>query len=258
MNVIVTTTQSKKGIDSSMQLFLENIEFEYVPRMKKSLQLLMEEKKADGVIVWETGGPILYIENEKFFFHPSMAKNRIAAYRKKSLEDLMIKACELREGDSFLDCTLGLGADAIVASYFSKSGRITGLESSTALAYVVKWGMNLYKGQMSWLNEAVHRIEVFNENHINFLTGQQDKAYDIVYFDPMFRKPLLKSKPISPLRRWANKDALSIETINEACRVAQKRVVMKEQRSSGEFERLGFTRIVGSRRNPIAYGVIEV
>jgi 16S rRNA G966 N2-methylase RsmD len=85
-----------------------------------------------------------------------------------------------------------------------------------------------------------------------------DNAFDIVFFDPMFRKPLLKSQAISPLRLLANNDPLEKSIIEEACRVAKRRVVMKEMVSSLEFERLGFTKILRSSYNKIGMGVLEV
>lgn len=258
MKFIVTTTQSAVEREPLMELFLQDCGFPYVPRQRKGLELLMQEHHADGVIVWERQGPVLYIEGEKFFFHPSMAKNRIAFYRKMQRPDLLVKACQLQTGDSFLDCTLGMGADSIVASYFSESGRICGLEHQTAVACVISWGMKLYSCRMPWLNEAIQRIEVINRDHQAFLQEQDDHSFDIVYFDPMFQKPLMKSQPISPLRKLADHDRLQSDSIREACRVARKRVVMKDLSAGEELERLGFTMLPGSRHNKLAYGMIEV
>lgn len=258
MKFIVTTTQSAVEREPLMELFLQECGFAYVPRQRKGLELLMQEHLADGVIVWERQGPVLYIEGEKFFFHPSMAKNRIAFYRKMQTPDLLVKACQLQTGDSFLDCTLGMGADSIVASYFSESGRICGLEHQTAVACVIRWGMKLYNCRMPWLNEAIQRIEVMNCNHQAFLQEQDDQSFDIVYFDPMFQKPLMKSQPISPLRKLADHDPLQSDSIREACRVARKRVVMKDLSAGEELERLGFTLLPGSKHNKLAYGMIEV
>jgi tRNA1(Val) A37 N6-methylase TrmN6 len=185
-----------------------------------------------------------------------MAKVRIAEYRKKGREDLLIQACQLNKGDSFLDCTLGMGADSIVASYFSETGKITGLEYQSEIAHVISWGMKLYQGNMHWLNQAINRVEVINSDHKKFLRQQGDQSYDIVYFDPMFTKPLLRSQPISPLRKLANHDALDKSTIKEACRVARKRVVLKTLLAGVEIERLGFQKLRGSKHNPIAYGII--
>ena len=147
MKVIVTTPQSQDTVSPIMAEFINASGLRYVPRQKTGLAKIAADHNADAVIVWETEGPVLYIGNEKLFFHPSMAKCRIAAYRKQGRADIMIKACQMQNGDSFLDCTLGMGADAIVASYFSATGKITGLESQPVVAAVISWGMKMYEGQ---------------------------------------------------------------------------------------------------------------
>ncbi len=257
MKFIVTTPQSVDTVSDTLAEFIRASHFTYVPRRSCSLKKLAAEHNAAGVIVWETAGPILYFDNEKLFFHPSMAKVRIAEFRKKGRADLLVQACQLQKGDSFLDCTLGMGADAIVAAYFSETGLITGLEYHPAVAEVIRWGMKLYQGNMPWLNQAISRIEVINRDHQEFLGQQADQSYDIVYFDPMFIKPLWRSQPISPLRKLANHNSLSQDTIKEACRVARKRVVLKTLETDGEIARLGFQKVSGSKHNPIAYGVID-
>ncbi|NMC27051.1 MAG: class I SAM-dependent methyltransferase [Syntrophomonadaceae bacterium] len=256
MHLIVTTTQSQDSVSVPMAEFLSESRFPYVPRRGLSLAKLAAQNGADAVIVWEEQGPVLRAGEEKLFFHPSMAKSRIAAHRKQGRVDNMVKACQLQPGDSFLDCTLGMGADAIVASYFSGTGAITGLESQPALAAVIGWGMKLYRGKMPWLNQAVQRVQVIAVHHRDYLQMQPDRSQDIIYFDPMFSQPLLQSQPISALRRYANHDALDPCSIDEACRVARKRVVLKSEAGLCEFERLGFRRVEGSKHNPIAYGVI--
>lgn len=258
MNIIATTTQSACTIDNNFAAFLEESNIKYVPRERKSLNILVRENDACGVIVWHIDGPVLNIDGQKFYFHPSMAKVRLSAYRKSGTVDPMINAFSIEVNDSILDCTLGLGADAIVASYFVPYGKVTGIESSPAAASIIKWGMKLYQSKMTWLDNAIKKIEVINGDHSNYLEQLEDNSYDIVYFDPMFRKPLLKSQPISSLRALANHSALEISTIKEACRVAKKRVVIKEMVSSSEFERLGCHKVMGSPNNKIAFGVIHI
>lgn len=257
MKFVVTTTQSQEDISPALKELIDHSGFDFVPRRGRGLAGIAAASAADGVIVGETDGPVLYIHGEKLFFHPGMAKSRIAAYRKKGQEDLLIKACQLQPGWSFLDCTLGMGADAIVASYFSGTGRITGVESEAAIAAVIGWGMKMYAGRMAWLNRAVNRIEVVCSHHQRYLPRLPELAYDIVYFDPMFEQPLLKSQPLNPLRKLANPEPLDPVSVAMACRVARRRVVMKTQAASGEIERLGMRRVPGSRHNPIIYGVID-
>lgn len=258
MNVIATTPQSSNRVREEFFQFLQESSFPLVDRNRKALDTLCRENDADAVVVWKAAGPELYVENEKFFFHPSMAKVRISGYRKRGIADPMAEACNIGKNDSFLDCTLGLGADAIVASYFSCGGQITGLEASLPVAMVVKWGMKLYQSQMEWLDTAIKKIEVIAADHRIYLREATDKSYDIVYFDPMFRQPLYKSQSLSPLRHLANPEPLDMESVQEACRVAKKRVVIKERQGSEEFKRLNCDRVYGSPHNNVSFGIIEV
>ena len=255
---IIATTSLSDYIDDNFDVFLAEIGLEYIPRKNRSLLVLQDEYQAEGIIIWYKGGPVLFIGEQKFFFHPNMAKNRISLYRKSGIVDPLVVACDLKPGDQFLDCTLGLGADSIVAAYFiTDGGRVTGIESSPIMAAIVKWGMKLYQHESPWLINAVHQIEVENGDHFTYLSNLDDKSYDIVYFDPMFRKPLLKSEALAPLRMLANHEPITKESLQQACRVARKRVVIKEQTSSGEFERLGIKKIVGSNNNIINFGIID-
>ncbi|NLB51887.1 MAG: class I SAM-dependent methyltransferase [Syntrophomonadaceae bacterium] len=257
MRLIVTTSQSVKKESDILKEFIKETEIEYVPRNRKSIAVLSAENDAQGIIVWHDEGPVLHVGEEKLFFHPSMAKNRLASYRKYQTEDLLIKACEIKNSDSFLDCTLGMGADAIVASYFSDKP-VLGLESSFPIAVIIKWGMKTYQTRIPWLTEPIKKIEVCHRNHYEFLKELKDDSLDIVYFDPMFRQPLMASKPINALRAIADPSPVTRESIAEACRVARKKVVMKEQVKSSEFEKLNFNKVFHSPHNRIGYGIITV
>jgi len=257
MHIIATTAQSGIKDFSYFNEFLQDSGFPLVARGKQSLDDLIRTHHADAVVVCYRQGPVLYHDKEKFFFHPSMAKNRLAAYRKNGTADPFASACRLKADDEVLDCTLGLGADAIVAAYFTPAGRVVGVESSPAIAQVVKWGMKHYDSSMSWLNEAIERIEVVNSEHYEYLQGLDSGSFDIVYFDPMFRRPLLKSQAISPLRALADHRPLDKAAVKEACRVARKRVVIKELAAGTELQRLGCEAVIGGKHRKIAFGVIE-
>jgi hypothetical protein len=65
----------------------------------------------------------------------------------------------------------------------------------------------------------------------------------------------INSPGLSGLKGSANYSSITRETINEAIRVAAKRVVMKDSRLSSKFKELGFTVI--PRNSGFLYGVIE-
>lgn len=257
-NVIITTSHSSRHYSQELLDFAGESGWPLVERRHRSIPLLKAVYGAENIVVWENDRPILYTASgEQLFFHPSMAKNRLSFYRKQGQCDMMMKAIDLLPGDSFLDCTFGLGSDAIVASYLTRHGVVMGLESSPALAYVVSWGMKNYHSRMPWLDDAVHRIRLLNREHGEFLAALPDNSYDVVYFDPMFREPITKSVSMNPLRPLTNPRALEPENIHQALRSARKRVVIKERLKSGELERLGCQRIQHSKNNSIAYGILE-
>jgi len=230
----------------------------FVPRRGLSLSALQAGSGA-GVVVVGGRRVSLFYAGREFFFHPGMAKLRIRDLR-AGKTDQMVKAMDLRPGDRVLDCTLGLAADALVASYVvGPGGRVLGLDVSRPLAVIVRHGLATYtgKGESSDLIAAMRRIEVAWADHREFLARTPEGAYDVVYFDPMFRLPLRRSSAMEPLRPLAEPAPLDPAAITEAKRVAARRVVIKERRDSPEFARLGVARVQGGRYAPVAYGILE-
>ncbi|AZN41989.1 class I SAM-dependent methyltransferase [Paenibacillus albus] len=225
-----------------------------VPRKQDSLTLLREKYGDNHLLVADERGLRYYEESEEpLYFHPSMAYVRVKRMRKGEHDPLMtLTGCQ--PGDSVVDCTAGLGSDSIVFSYaVGAAGSVTAIESEPILYTVVREGLQSYHTEHTDVNEAFRRIQMRNTNHLEYLRQLADKSVDIVYFDPMFRKPMHDSSALQPLRGLANNEALSQQSVKEAVRVARKAVVLKEHAASGEFERLGFQR---QHINKIAYGVI--
>jgi len=257
LNIIVTTSHrpAPGQMEAAKQLAsIFNVPFE--ERHDMSVRKLKEKFGVDGLIV-VSSKRISYVSGEQeFFFHPGLAGLRIKEL-KNGKADQMIKAMSLNAGDSVLDCTLGPGSDAIVASYVSgPTGRVTGLECSPVISVLVGLGLLTYPEEED-IAPAMRRIKVINTNHQEYLAGLYPCSYDIIYFDPMFRSPRRKSPAMNSARLLANHAPLENETIELALRAAAKRVVMKERRGSTEFERLGFKNIVGGHYAPVAYGVME-
>ena len=229
-----------------------------VPRGNDSLEELRSTYDVDAVLVARQGLLTLVTAEGELFFHPGMAHLRI-----KNLllghGDHLVRALGLTEGLHVLDCTLGTGADAIVESFaVGESGRVTALESNALIAAVIADGLAHALGDNYEMHAAMRRIQVHHADALTFLRTAAEDSYDVVYFDPMFRRPLHESAGMNALRGLADPRALTEETIAEARRVARCRVVMKERRESAEFARLGFTEITGGRYSRIAYGVMEL
>lgn len=229
-----------------------------VPRGNDSLAELRAAYGVDAALVARRGLLTLVTAEGELFFHPGMSHLRI-----KNLllghGDHLVSALGLVEGMHVLDCTLGTGADAIVESFaVGAQGMVTALEANPLIAAVIADGLAHATGDNYEMHAAMRRITVHHADALTFLRATETDSCDVVYFDPMFRRPLHESAGMNALRVLADSRALTGETIAEACRVARRRVVMKERRESAEFERLGFTHITGGKYSRIAYGVMEV
>lgn len=254
---VVTTTQragddmAQKAAEVSCWLGVPFLE-----RNKEPLDVISRGWQVNVLVVGSSGLKLVTPEGS-FAFHPGMSKLRIQKLARGE-GDALITALDVRKGSTVLDCTLGLGADAVVASYVAGSGGlVVGLEGVPLLATIIEAGLGSYSDEDIALNEAMRRVKVLCRDHREYLCGLPDNSFDVVYFDPMFRQPVHRSSAMAPLRRIADPAALKPESIIEAARVATQRVVMKETRNSSEFARLGFRQVTGGRYSPVAYGIIN-
>lgn len=257
--MIITTgeTEAPELVERARRL-AEETGCPYIKRSGQSLRKLAEKTGDEDVLVIlqervRLGGP----GKETLEFHPSMGYVRLKRVLRGE-PDLMLEAAGMKEGDSVLDCTAGLGTDSLVFSV--KGGaesRVTALESSFPLYVLLKEGLQTYTSSLPQSDEAMRRINVKHGHHREYLQSLPDKSVDIVYFDPMFREPVAESASINPLRHYANGEPLDEQSVREAVRVARKSVVLKEKSGSGEFSRLGFL-VPGRVRSKITYGVITI
>lgn len=258
--IVTTTDRPKPATLSKAHALAEECAARYVARGNRTLGKLAEQLQDDRLLVvtdrelrYYYAGP----QSDPLYFHPSMAYVRVKRLRAGETDPLItVSRCE--PGDTVLDCTAGLGADALVFSYaVGESGKVTALESQAPLYLIVREGLSSYQSSLPDVDEAMRRIQMLHANHDNYLSQLPDQSVDIVYFDPMFREPIHESSALQPIRRLANEDALAEQTVAHALRVARKCVVMKEHKDSGEFARLGFAKR-HTNTSKIAYGVIDV
>ncbi len=229
-----------------------------VPRSRTSIPNLFSKYGAEAVLIVTQGKVRLFRQEQPVLeYHPSMGYVR-AKRLLRGEPDPMIDASRAAEGDSVLDCTAGLGTDSLVfAVRVGPQGRVCALEASPELSVLLREGLSSYEVEKSAVTEAMRRVEVIHADHLDYLRSLPDDSFDVVYFDPMFRKPVYDSSAISPLRAFADARPLSVEAIEQAVRVARKTVVLKEKKGSGEMERLGFAPD-GRSHAKITYGVIPI
>lgn len=230
----------------------------FVARRKRSLKATQEAENGDDCIVYGKNRLELHRFNgeEPFFFHPNLAMVRIKRIMNGE-SDPYLDAGNISVGSTVLDCTLGLGADAIVASFaVGQNGKVVALEDNRFIAFLVALGLKTWEDGEDGILEAMRRIEVKQIHHYEALKQLADHSVDVVYFDPMFDDSIIESKGIRELTHLASTYSLSEKTIQEAKRVARKRVVLKDHFRSPRFEQFGFN-VKKRKTAKFHYGYIE-
>jgi 16S rRNA (guanine1516-N2)-methyltransferase len=234
------------------------LHYDIVERKKRSVAKMQQAYHANVIVAGkERYEYFAYGESEPFFYHPNSAAFRIKRLAKGESEPF-IDACELKEGDSFLDCTLGIGSDSLVAAFVvGKTGQVVGVETNQNVAFIVKEGMRTYNYDELPLTSCMRSIHVVHANAIHYLKSQPDNSFDIVYMDPMFEQVIEESTNFETLRAAGNHDPLTFEWVQEAKRVARRKVVLKAHYESVYFEAFGFTQLK-RQTSKFHYGVIEI
>lgn len=256
--LVSTVYTPTERVLQNAKIWAKRLNCSFVSRNNLSIRKLQAlDQHQEVIIVAEQEVKGYFADQPPVFFHPSSAMIRVKRLVRGE-RDTLLQAADVEKGDKVLDCTAGLASDSIVLSHaVGEIGKVTATEKSLLLYWLVKDGLRSYHSEVIGLNEAMRRIELIHADYLNYLYTLQDKSFDIVYFDPMFRMPLKQSSSMQPLRYWAKSDPVSVEAVTQAKRVARKTVVLKENRNSPEFSRLGFEHVWRSYSN-IAYGVIHL
>ena len=258
MEFIITTIKKvNTDLIYQAQALAQNFNKKFVTRNNLSLERLKQDNNVDNILIFTKDGLKAHTSQGDLFFHLNMAQLRILNLNRNQ-KDHMVEAMDLKPKMSVLDCTLGLGTDATVASYIvGENGKVVGLESATLIYLITKYGLANFNHDNIAINHSLRRIESFNLHYLDYLKAQGDNSFDIVYFDPMFRKPIQDSANFKPMRAIANMEQLQSKALVEALRVAKKRVVIKETKDSMEFKRLNISQIYGGKYSSVSYGVID-
>lgn len=221
-------------------------------RRKEALQNLLQ-RHADSLLVCERDRVTLADGVGAIHFHPGLAHLRIKRLDAGDFTDTFVRITGLQEGEAFLDCTLGLAQDALVAArVVGPRGRVVGIEKSLALYAVISDGLAFHPA-----SEKSARIEAQHADAHEVLRALPPRSFDVVYFDPMFEKPRAAQPSFDLLRRHADYSPLTPEVLELARRVARRMVVVKGSRYSQDLKKLGLTPITLSRTADIAWGKLE-
>lgn len=260
MERTIVTTGRKENFEMKIlaKETAAKLNLKFVERENFSLDALKKIYGAKNILIAKKNSLNLLTEEGELFFHPNTAHLRIKNLRKGE-GDRLISAGKISEGMKILDCTLGLGSDAIIESFaVGERGKVIALEINPLIAEIVRYGMKNFSAENEKTLQAMRRVEIITADYLDFLKSSAENSFDVVYFDPMFRHALKKSSGINPIRPVANKNPLTVEAVREACRVAKNKVILKENAKSGEFNRLGFKLAAGGKYSSISFGIIDL
>ncbi|WP_107951380.1 class I SAM-dependent methyltransferase [Lysinibacillus parviboronicapiens] len=258
ITTIVTTAGRPDDMSMALAAFAcKNLNILFEPRKKRSVRKISQEMQAHVIVAGKNRYDYYAFEaSEPFFFHPNSAAFRLKRVARGET-DPFLEAMQLNAGDSVLDCTLGLAADAMLAAYtVGNAGRVTGVEANPNVAFIVEQGMQAYDTSELPLTACMRQIEVVQAEAVTYLKSLPDNAFDVVYMDPMFEEIIDEANNFQALRLAGEHLVLTEEWVSEARRVAKKRVVLKAHFRSEWFETYGFhqlTRVTAK----FHYGVLE-
>lgn len=193
------------------------------------------------VIVVENAGAYALLDGHRFVSHPGMGLLRVRRFAEGERFDQLLKAAGVKEGDRVLDATFGFGQDALVlAAAVGDTGHVTAVEASPILTALALAGMPHWPSPCDAISA---RIDLRNADHATFLAEADERSFDVVVFDPMFRHPKAAAPGFELLRSAADSTPLSIETVQRARRVARRLVVVKDAWPGRELERLGLEKL---------------
>ncbi|MBS2772371.1 class I SAM-dependent methyltransferase [Anoxybacillus rupiensis] len=256
--IVTTAGRTNPSMIAKAKQIADELDILYVPRQKMSVEALQMQYGDEVMVVGKKRLEIYPSDGtSSFFFHPNSAMFRVKRVLRGETEPFL-EATKLQPGMSFLDCTVGIGSDSIVASTVTgENGIVVGTEGNRYIAYLVQQGLRQWDSGIVQMNEAMRRIQVFHADYLSFLRSLPDHSFDVVYFDPMFEQSIVESDGIQGIKSFALYTELAEEAIFHAKRVARQRVVLKDYWQSTRFHRFGFS-VYARKTAKFHFAVIEL
>ncbi|HEX4384346.1 MAG TPA: class I SAM-dependent methyltransferase [Myxococcales bacterium] len=247
MAAIVTTAPS--GSPEEADDLARRFGLEARPRQGRPLHEILADASPRPVLVLAEKRADLYDGNLSYRASAGLAFLRLLRTR-HGPPDPLVAAADLKPGERVLDATLGLAGDALLAAQATGT-TVVGLEQSGLRAAFTQAGLTRLPGHG---REPGRLIEVRHEDHRSFLKAQEAGSFDVVLLDPMFRVKGDAGPLFDLLRAHADHEPLTLETLNEARRVAKRGVLIKDHARGAELQRLGLTPRLSRRMAVIAFG----
>ncbi len=244
----------RPGCEEKARRWAEELGVPYYHRGHRGLNDILTQTGREALLIAAKEGPVLYTqEGGKLAYHPGMAVLRWQRCRAGE-KDHFLEAAALKRGSRLLDCTLGLGSDAALASAVAgREGRVVGLEASPLIFFLTSRGLKNYFCEDEELTAALRRIETVQATAEDYLTSCEEN-FDVIYFDPMFRRHLRGSAAMDALQPLAYREPLTQKTLELALRLAPRAVI--KEADAKVLAALGCTACYGGKYAKVKYGVL--
>ncbi len=253
--IVTTAGRTNEMMMEKAKQIAQELQCLYVTRSKRTIQDLLKEENDDAIMVG-TDKVEVYLRGSKypFFFHPNSSMFRVKRILRGE-DDPFLQATKLEQGMKFLDCTMGMASDSIIASLIvGEFGKTVGVEINPYISYIVARGLREWRTKVDKMNQAMQRVEVVCVDSLSFLHSCSASSFDVIYVDPMFETSQ-ESDGIRGMKALAHYGEID-ELIEEAIRVAKYRVVLKDDWKSKRFDRFGFE-VYKRKTAKFHYGVIN-
>ena len=117
-----------------------------------SLDSLLEINNFDALLISSEKGPQIYSKRGTLFFHTNMATLRKLNLDRMGVDHFAL-ATQLKSGMKYLDCTLGLATDAIIAADLAGlEGIVVGVAASSFIYLITSHGLRNYLSTNATIN----------------------------------------------------------------------------------------------------------
>lgn len=220
---VTTGRDEKRAASEAARAFATRHGLPFVVRRGRNLKALLAQEPVELLIVVAGDGVTLMDRaGTPLRFHAGMAEVR-AKRVANGEHDPVVALLESRAGDVVLDGTFGLGRDALVIA--SSGAKVVGLESVGLLAAFAQEGLRFLPGQGG---AAAGRVQVVHARLEAHLAGLAPGSIDAVFLDPMFGEEVSMAPDFELFRTLADPSPISRETVQRACVVARRWVVLKD------------------------------
>jgi 16S rRNA G966 N2-methylase RsmD len=138
-----------------------------------------------------------------------------------------------------------------------ETGRVVAIEKVPVIAWLTIEGLREREFVSERFTQTMRRVDARCADYNDFLPTCADDEFDVVYFDPVFHRPVEESESMKDLRDLAHKGGLTAEAVAQALRVARRCVVIKQRQETPLWKELGVTEIHGGPQSRVEYGVLR-